>query len=746
MKKTHHQRPSTQDGPGPLAPITLSLTAALLGLAVSGSAWADDAPPEGKAGTEATLPRITVKSKATKETATGPVNGYVAKRSLTATKTDTPLIETPQSVSVITRDQMDAQNVQSVSDSLRYSAGVITEANGPEPRGDMFQIRGFDASSFRDGLRDYTFDNQGGLSIEPYGLERVEVLRGPASVLFGQGGAGGIVQLVTKRPTAEPLHEVRLQVGSYDRKQAAFDFGGAVPGTQNGEWSYRLTGLVRDANTQVDHTKDNRTYLAPALTWRPSADTSLTLLTHYQKNKRGQGYQALPLVGTLVPGANGYLPTNRYVGEPGFERFDQERTSVGYALEHRLNDAWTVRQNLRWMEQETIYNSTYYAGYETDENGIGDGATITRYIGKGRERTRNAVVDNQVQWQSRSPGLEQTVLFGLDYQHMRKLQGTAFAFAPTLNIYNPVYGQDVGTSYDAPPDDTRSTVAQTGLYVQDQLKFNDRLVWTVGGRYDMTRTNAVDLTTDTGAPQSDRHFSWRTGLVYQLGDGWAPYLSYAESFLPVLGTTVTGALFKPETGNQYEAGVRYQPQGRDFSATASVYQLTRQNVTTADTANLGYQIQRGEVRSRGFELEVKSTIQPSLDLIATYTFNDIKVTRSNDGNEGMAPNGPAKHSASLWASWRVPALNALKVSAGARYVGTRYGDDLETVRLPSYTLFDAALEMDLGQLLRTSGDWRLALNASNLFDKTYVATCGYYRDGCKYGYRRSAAATLSYRW
>jgi len=493
----------------------------------------------------------------------------------------------------------------------------------------------------------------------------------------------------------------------------------------------------------VDHVADDRVYIAPAVAWRPSAATTLTLLSHYQKNKRGQGYQALPRVGTLEPGVGGTIPTNRFVGEPGFERHDTERVSLGYAFEHRLDDQWTLRQNARVMSQTLVHNTTYLAGYSQT---AADGLTIERYIGQGREHLRNGAIDNQLQWQSRSGGVAQTVLVGLDYLRVRNLLGSNFNFAPDLNVYDPVYGAPGMPSKDAPPDIARSTLHQTGLYAQDQLKFNERLSWTVGARFDKSRSDNIDLTTGVADPRRDHAFTWRTGAVYLLDNGWAPYAGYAKSFLPVSGKDWTGKAFEPETGQQFEVGIRWEPKDQNVSFLASVFDLRRQNVLTADLDHFDKQIQTGEIRTRGVELELKASVVRNVDVIASYAFNDREVTRSNGDDLGKTPNGSPRNVAALWTSWRIPAAAGTKVSAGVRYIGDRFGDELETVRLPAYTLVDAAVELDLARLLDTTGDLRLGLNINNLFDKTYVAACGYYGDGCKYGYRRSAAATLTYRW
>lgn len=704
-----------------------------------------------QATTEGSLPEIRVTEKRAQESPIGLVTGLVAKRSITATKTDTPIIETPQSVSVVTRDQMDAQNIQSVSEALRYTAGVQAEANGPDPRADVAKIRGFSAggrSAYRDGLRDYAFGGQGGVVIEPYGLERIEVLRGPSSVLYGQSDAGGTINLVSKRPSADHINELALQVGSFNRKQATADLGGTLSTAP--DWTYRLTGLVRDADSQIDYVKDDRLFIAPALKWQPSAATSVTLLTSYQKNKRGQGYQALPQVGTLDPNPNGQISTSRFLGEPGFDRFDQERTSMGYALEHQLDENWTLRQNFRYTQQETQAYSIYMLGLNPDERSVG------RIAGKSNEDVNNFLLDNQVQLKHRGAGVEQTVLFGLDHQRLKFETGSrnTVIATPALDVYNPVYGQVSSLDTSTPAHTRRDTLTQTGIYAQDQIKFNDRVAWTFGGRYDMAKSGSTTLSNGSKSSKSDEAFTWRTGVVYLFDNGWAPYAGYAKSFLPVTGVDYFGNAFQPETGEQVEIGVRYQPKGQAISFLASVYELRRQNLVTLDLVHLpatpsddfAY-TQTGEVRSRGMELEVKGTVLRHLDLVASYAYNPMKVTRSNyPGEQGKTPSASPRSLASLWAGWRLPFIAGLKVSAGVRHVGKTFGDDTETLVVPSNTLVDGAIEFDLARAFKTTGDWKLALNVSNLTDKTYVATCGYYGNGCKYGYRRSAALTLTHRW
>ncbi|KQP38950.1 TonB-dependent siderophore receptor [Pseudorhodoferax sp. Leaf274] len=687
----------------------------------------------------AALPEVRVKAFADRESATGPAAGFVARRTATATKTDTPLAETPQSVSIVTRAQMDAQNAQSVSDALRYTAGVMTEANGPDPRADVIGVRGFSAgsrSAFRDGLRDFAFNGQGGIVIESYGLERVEVLRGPSSVLYGQGDAGGTVNLVSKRPTREDLREVQLQLGSHQRRQAATDLGGSFG--PDSPWSWRLTALARDSATQIDHVEDDRLFVAPALTWQPNADTRLTLLADHQRNARGQGYQAWPRVGTLAPAAFGTISERRFVGEPGFDRFDQRRSSAGYQFEHRLDESVTLRQNLRATAQETRANSIYEAGYD-------DGGPLVRRFGSaGRERIHSFTLDNQLQWRFTQGALSHTVLAGLDHQRFRGSDGAAYAAMPSLDLMNPVYGQPLPIGPDAPADDRSQRLTQTGLYLQDQVKLGERWAFTLGGRWDRSQTSTTTLADGTTAAQRDHAFTWRAGAVYLADGGWAPYVGLARSFSPTVGTDAQNRAFRPETARQAEAGVRWQPAGQGMALQAAVFDLRRQNVLTGDPQNPDFSVQRGEVRSRGLELEAKATLARGLDLVAAYTFNDVEVTRSTGTDLGHTPSATPRQMASLWLGWQM--LPGMKLSAGVRHVGRTWGDEEETVAVPGYTLLDAALLFELGQWAAGYDRWTLALNASNLTDRRYVATCGYFADGCKWGYRRALAATLTYRW
>ncbi|HYE40494.1 MAG TPA: TonB-dependent receptor plug domain-containing protein, partial [Ramlibacter sp.] len=279
-----------------------------------------------RAGAQGTLPAVTVHGDGAPETATSPVIGYKARNAVTATKTDTPLVETPQSVTVVTRDQMVDQGATGVQDALNYAAGIRSDAYGIDSRNDGVRIRGTYPEVYQDGLRRrfdwYTSDTRA----DPFTLERLEVLRGPSSMLFGQSTTGGVINMVSKRPQAQRQGEVGVQLGSWGRKQVQADLTG--PLTANGEWLYRLVALGRNADTQVDHVPDDRAVVAPALTWRPSGATSLTLLASSQQDRSGSTAQFFPWSAALRSNPNGRVPTQRFIGEPGFDRYDSDRSEI----------------------------------------------------------------------------------------------------------------------------------------------------------------------------------------------------------------------------------------------------------------------------------------------------------------------------------------------------------------------------------------------------------------------------------
>jgi iron complex outermembrane receptor protein len=673
-----------------------------------------------------------------RETAYGPVQGYVANQSTTGTKTDTPLIETPQSISVVTRDQMQAQGAQNLAQTLRYTAGVTGELFGLDTRCYGVQMRGFNSwnqAFYKDGLqlRAPAFANF--LCTEPYGAERIEVLRGPASVLYGQGDPGGIINYVTKRPPTTPFREIEFQAGSLNDFAGKFDIGG--PANKEKTLLYRMTGVVRDADTQVDLVGLKRTFFAPALTWMPSANTTLTLLSHYQRDNTGWSLQFLPAVGTLYANPNGRIPTNRFTGEPHWDHYKNTTLTTGYLFEHRVDDIWTVRQNARYAHLDNDQKGVFGMGLDPADP---TQRMLARYGDYGKSKLDSFTIDNQIQAKFATGPVRHTLLAGLDYQHHRFTDlGGGTNPLPSIDLFNPSYGlTTVIIDPNGVYQDSTQKQGQAGLYIQDQIKL-DRLVVTLSGRQDWVSTTTDDHLAATTQVNKDRAFTGRVGLGYLFDNGMTPYVSYSTSFLPVLGTNnVAGVPFAPETAEQYEIGLKYQPKGWNAFFTVAAFDLTRQNTLTDDPGNPNFQIQRGEVRSRGIEVEAVASVA-GLDLRGSYTYLDMEFTKDTL-LRGNTPYGVSRNRASLWADRTIKGgpLDGFGVGAGVRYVGSTWGDDANTFRLPNVTLADAAIHYE-------RGNYRFSVNAQNLFDTIYLSSCSN-MNGCYYGLRRAVIGTVRYRW
>ncbi|WP_377843758.1 TonB-dependent siderophore receptor [Bosea sp. UC22_33] len=679
------------------------------------------------------------------ERASGPVNGYVARRSETATKTDTPILETPQSITVVTRDQMDDQGATTVSQALRYSAGVLGETRlSSGGRYDSVFIRGFGGAGTGagfvnnlDGLRLLRGVNFLVPSFEPWGLERVEVLRGPSSVVFGQVKPGGLINMVSKRPRDEKHGEVQLRAGNRQRAEMAFDIGGPVDAQKT--WLYRVVGLGRSADTQVDYTQDQRVFIAPSVTYRPTGATTFTLMASFQRDPETGFYGFIPAVGTVLPSRAGRIRSEFFPGEPRFEGYSRNQANLGWAFEHRFNDIFSFRQNLRVSDLESRFRTVAVGGIAADQK------TLTRRVTMSNEKARTAGIDNQLQADFRTGPLTHKVLFGVDGYWT---DGTAFTGAggtvQTLDYTNPIYGR---LPFALPAlAGTKQTTAQYGIYLQDQIKL-DRLSLVVGGRFDRAEARTRAMSTGVLTKQDDTARTGRVALMYNFDNGFAPYASYATSFDPQAGTTFTGTPFKPTEGEQFEAGFKFEPPGMNAFLQASVYQLTQTNVPTTDLAHPTFQIQTGEVRARGIEVEARATVFENLDLVAAYTYTDAEVTKSTGVDLHKRPTVVPRHTAALWAhyTFRTGMLSGLGLGAGVRYVGSGAGDPGNTFSTPDYTLVDAAISYDLAAASPALKGWKVQVNAQNLFDKEYVSGC-YAATQCSFGLRRTVLATLSYRW
>ncbi|WP_296232072.1 TonB-dependent siderophore receptor [uncultured Pseudomonas sp.] len=661
---------------------------------------------------------------------------------MSATKTDTPITETPQSLSVVTSDEIRDRQSETLGQALSYTPGLTSSSTAFNRNADRFRIRGFEVESgtggsLRDGLR-LQNNSYDGIQ-EPYGLERVEVIRGAASVLYGQLSPGGMINGVSKRPTETPFHELNMQVGSHDRKQLSADFSGPLAGSDT--LSYRLTLLSRDSDTQLDHINDDKFYIAPALTWRPSEDTSLTLLSSYQKTDTR--FPA-PLPYQLVKGVGEgtfKIGRNDFVGEPDYDDMNGEMSTLGYEFQHHFNENFTLNHKLRYYESDVKFNYLQIMPSAAAVNSAASTGILQRRYSDRRERTRTWASDTNIESKWQLGSVEHTVLVGFDgydtSYDSHNFRGNP-ANTPSLDLTRYNYGQPVVVDRSRAADrGSQLDTLQKGVYFQDQIKFDDKWILVLGGRHDWADQQQEAHRNGAKASQDDEATTYRAGLVYLANNGLAPYISYSESFFPVSVAEVTGQTFEPTEGKQYEVGLRYQPKDSNLLLSAAIYELTQTNVLTFDSNDDPRQT--GEVRSRGLELEAKADVTPALSVIATYAYTDARTTKSAIAAEvGQRSNDTPYHQAALWTSydfinWGIPQLT---VGAGARYMGTTQASLMDSA-MPAYTLFDAMARYQIDE------HWAVTVNASNLTNKSY-AQCSF--STCHYGDERTLLTSVNFNW
>lgn len=689
------------------------------------------------------LSEVTVTGVEEHENAWGHLNGKVAKRSSTGTKTDTPIIETPQSISVITRDEMDERNVRDIGDAVAYISGVTTGSTGETTLfgGNNIRVRGFGGNGtagasfneYMDGLKlqssDYVSAN-----LDPWLFERIEVLKGPASVLFGQTQPGGIVNMISKRPNADMVNKIRIGTGNFDGASAAFDIGGEL----NEGLLFRIAGLGLDGDTQQDYSDRKRQLLAPSLRWA-NETTDITILANYQRDDINASILSVVPRAGVFSNPNGRVPLNFRVGDPGFEFWDRESWSLGYLFSHRFNDALTFRQNLRFtnnkQDSRWIYRSTIAANQRT----------LNRSTFKSEEDSDNLAIDNQLEWKFTTGSIKHSLLTGVDYQKFSDNARSAGGIAPSIDLFSPVYNVAISDPKTVFWDDA-DKIRQLGFYLQDQVKIGD-LSLQFGGRYDKAEVSVENKISTITTKKSDHEFTGRVGAIYNFNNGLAPYASYSESFEPVRGAAFGGSQFEPMKGKQHEIGVKYQPSGTDNLYTVAAFDLTQENMTTRDPNNTGFSIQTGEVNTRGLEFEAKVSLNENLDITAAYTYLDDEVTKSNNVDLGNRRVQIPQHSASLWANYSIAsgALSGMDIGFGVRYMGETQGDIGNTFSVPNYVLGDLALHYDLKKSPLALSGWKANLNVNNVFDKYYIASC-FAVHSCYLGQERTFRASMEYNW
>ena len=717
----------------------LSAGVCLLALAVAGAASAQDAT---------NLDPVLVQGQS--ETTTGPVKGYVARKSGSGSKTETDLKDIPQSVSVVGHEELSDRGVVNKNDeALRYTAGVTAAPFGTDADTDWIYIRGFDATQtgvFYDGLNLFSY-GFGGFQIDPFMLERIEVLKGPASVLYGGANAGGLVNYVRKRPTDERYIYTETGINNFGNAFFGFDLSDKLGSSET--MSYRVTGKIAGGNTEYDQAYNLHGFVMPQLTISPDEDTKLTLWSMYSSLDQRSGSNGfLPYVGTVVNAPFGKLKRDAYYGEPSIDKGVYDQEMVGYEFEHSFDSGWKFSQTARYGHVYSHSGGPYLYGYYDPLLGSVTAPTTSDYLLNRLGFTQTSKVDsfgidNRLQGEAETGALDHQLLFGVDYKYYRLYNYQASTAATPISATNPVYGaaQAANNSYS----NQLITQQQIGLYAQDQIRFGDGWLLTFNGRYDHVETSTYNGPTYWAPAQSFTYdysksaVTGRAGLAYEFENGVTPYASVASFFNPVVAASSTPNN-KPEEGVQYEVGVKYEPTFIDGLFTASLFHLTKKNVVVTDPATyLASQI--GEVESRGVELEGKVNLSPDWKLLGSFTYTDMEVKKDIvAAYVGKSPYLIPEVQASLWVDYAipVPALEGLSVGAGIRYQGKSWADRENTLRVPDATLFDAAVRYK-------KDGWEASLNVNNVFDKEYVKGCAG-ATVCGYGDSRTVTFKISKVW
>jgi len=701
---------------------------------------------------------------AAQESAWGPAATIAARQSATGTKTDTPIQKVPQSISVVTAEEMALHQPRSVKEALSYTPGVAVGTRGASNTYDYLVIRGFAAdgqsqNNYLDGMKmQGNFYNDA--VIDPYMLERAEIMRGPVSVLYGKSSPGGLLNMVSKRPTTEPLKEIQFKVGTDSLFQTGFDFSDAID--DDGVYSYRLTGVARSNNSQQEDKGEQRYAIAPSFSWRPDDKTTFTFLSYFQNEPETGYYGWLPKEGTVDPLPNGdRLPTNFNEGAKN-NTYSRNQKMVGYSFDHEFNDTFTVRQNLRYAQNKTSQNSVYGYGMCSDplysSNPASSpcasvpqsqwGHTLTRQYVIDNEKLENFTVDTQLQSKFATGSVEHTLLTGVDFMRMRNDIDSWFGYAGSVapsDIYNLDRSDFDFGSHPGPSGayQVLNKQKQTGIYAQDQIEW-DKVLVTLGGRYDWADQESYNRVLNTTSERDDTQFTWRGGVNYLFDNGITPYFSYSESFEPASQTGANGNVFAPSKGKQYEAGVKYVPNDRPIVITGAVYQLTKTNNLMADPAGSFFSVEGGEIRARGVELEAKAALSASVNVVGSYTYTDAEYT-TDTNYKGNTPAQVPKHMASVWGDYTMfdGPLSGLTLGTGVRYTGSSKGDPANSFTVGSYTLVDALVRYDLARVGMAGSN--IALHVNNLFDREYVASC-FNTYGCFWGAERQVVATATFRF
>jgi len=679
----------------------------------------------------------------------------------TATKTQLDPEETPQAISIIASEELEEKGLDTISEAMRYTAGVNTELRGGTvTRLDLFNIRGFDNDTvLLDGLpllfNDWNLQPQIDASV----IDQIEIFKGPTSTLYGEMPPGGMVNIISKSPQEESSSSIEVTLGSDNKKEIKFDSTGSI----NDNVNYRVVGLARQKDGQANTSEEERITIAPSLDIKLSKNTLLNVNLYYQNDPSMGVYSSLPSLGTVYENSNGQLDSDAYVGDVNWETYEKEVFLFGYKLDHKINDTWSFLQNARVTIAKSYQENTYSLGLESDissyltstyGNDYGfdstDDSTLYRSVYSTDESSKGINIDNQFSALFDLGETEHNILLGVDYLQLTSdivykdtglyVDGLGDGYGLLTKADFDLYSIDIFDPDNSSIDenstlytyvDAISEKEQLGFYLQDQVRLN-QWVLLAGGRYDIFEAEDV-----YGTKTEQNEFSGRVGALYQFDNGVSPFINYAQSYEPESGAGTNGYAFDTSTAEQIETGIKYQERGLMASATA--FHIVKSNVVMSDPNGGTYDlIQVGEITSQGLELEAKKALSSELSVSAAYTYQNVEITKDSGNDlQGKTPIWTPEQQFSTWLNY-IPnngSLAGTSFGAGLRYVGEMQIDAANSDTVPDYTLVDFSVGYDLAQL---STNWKGAsvqLAVSNAFDETYY-TC-YDTSNCWFGADRS---------
>lgn len=684
------------------------------------------------------LDTVIVKPSLNNENLTGRTKGYFAESSDILGKNKRALNETAQSVSVVTRRQLEDQHPATLSQALNYSAGAFGGLVGAATRYDYIGLRGFNDNStdniLIDGQR-LLSDSQtySSMQIDPYFIERVDLLKGPASSSYGRSAPGGVVAATTKRPLHDAYHEINLFTGSNNQRGAGIDLTDNLD--SDGNLSYRLTGLIKHADSQNDFHKSKRYTISPSLDWNISPSTNLLLQAYIQNDPQAGYHSGLPAEGMLYP-KNGFTFSRHFSDSEPTDYFKRRQNIYSYQFTHMFHPDWQFTSKFRYADVRTKNKQVWQTGWASDTE-------LKRAAGNSAEHLKSFAFDNALKGNVQTGLLSHEILLGSDYQHRKTHVDWAYNYSsvPNLDVLKPTYNR-TDYPFNEFPQSNLLKLSQLSFYARDHIKL-DRWHFDLGLRHDKVKTSTTSLLNGTSSSQwNGGKTTWNASALYAWDNGLSSYASYSTGFNPNTYVDAAGKLLPPTESKQLEIGLKYQPKDTSHLLTLAAYDLTQKNVANR-VINGNYHIPSGQVRSKGVEAEAKLNLTDKWFLQTALAYNHAEFKNNTDGLDGKTPQQTPKYTASLWSNYDF--ANGLSLNAGVRHIGGIWADHANTRKIPAYTLVDVGARYHFKHLNPALRGLYAAISANNLFDKRYVASCNGL-DYCYYGEERNILANVSYRW